>query len=653
MNRALIRPTAWALVAFLALGPLQPVLRAEGTNAQYAAEVRDRLANREGYEQMYQRQVQRQVQMQSELTSLQSTQMPSGADSTAWTTKMRQDQAQLTQQLQQNQTLMQRTQGKLTPIYQRLQEDAARIKASNDPELQTQLGVLVGAAGNYVVPIWGRPPPAGSPPGTPNGLGRITAAEYAGMVKYGAQQAHLRTVNWRIPVYENVAANASTRAGNASTALGNLPTIEWVPEPSPTTGNMRLVAKDAALGTAMEGVKPVETSVPARITNSQGQVIDNPNAVTAANDFAQLHNTRTAITNEISAVKLKASRAVNSAQQEFFERRAAGLEAKKTALEADIAKYQAENPSVGSRMSALGKDAGKWALMSVGVAATTNVVNQLAHNGWDPSKVNYGQAVAFLGDKHFWGGTAGSFVGSMAASALASAIPGGVFAKTALSIGGAALGWQVGSGNLANTDFIGLGVTTLGSAAGYMLGMAIGGPIGAFLGGIAGQFVSQFIYDKIKEMVIREEGATSGGASGIPVSQVPPGGGLDPGQQPGGGYQPPIPVFQGQPGYAGTNPAQTGYGGSGPGGGIPNPGPPAAGSTAAIGDGSVPGSAGSIEDADRRMRDAYQAAQAALAAGNRELHMLKMQEYSELRSWIQMKRQANGDGPADERSNSR
>lgn len=157
MNRALIRPTAWALVAFLALGPLQPVLRAEGTNAQYAAEVRDRLANREGYEQMYQRQVQRQVQMQSELTSLQSTQMPSGADSTAWTTKMRQDQAQLTQQLQQNQTLMQRTQGKLTPIYQRLQEDAARIKASNDPELQTQLGVLVGAAGNYVVPIWGRP----------------------------------------------------------------------------------------------------------------------------------------------------------------------------------------------------------------------------------------------------------------------------------------------------------------------------------------------------------------------------------------------------------------------------------------------------------------------------------------------------------------
>ena len=52
------------------------------------------------------------------------------------------------------------------------------------------------------------------------GKSRMAAAEYAGMVKYGAQQAHLRTVNWRIPVYENVAANASTPDVNASTDHG-------------------------------------------------------------------------------------------------------------------------------------------------------------------------------------------------------------------------------------------------------------------------------------------------------------------------------------------------------------------------------------------------------------------------------------------------
>lgn len=642
MNRALIRPTAWSLVAFLALGPLQPLLRAQSpglaggaaATAVYASEVRDRLANREGFEDMYQRQARRQVQIQAELQALQGMKPPPGADPARWTSRMQADQQQLTQQLQQNRTLMARTQQKLQPLYRKLEEDAAKIKGSGNPELQQQLGVLVGAAGNYVVPIWGRPPPAGSPPGTPNGLGRITAAEYAGMVKYGAQQAHLRTVNWRIPVYENIAANAGSRATNASNALGSLPTVDWVPEPSPTSGNMRLVAKDAALGTAMEGVKPVETPVPAKITNANGQVIDNPNALQGARDFAQLHNTRTALTNEITAVKLKASRAVNSAQQEFFERRAAGLETKKAALEADIKQYNDTQTPIKSRMAQMGKDAGKWALMSVGVAATTNVVHQLAQNGWDPSKVNYGQAVSFLGDRHFWGGTAGSFVGSMAGSALASAIPGGIFAKTALSIGGAALGWQVGSGNLKNTDFIGLGVTTLGSTAGYLLGMAIGGPIGAFLGGIAGQFVSQFIYDKVKQMLIREEAATAGGSAGIPVVQTPPG--LDPSQGLPGVYQVPPPIG-------------TGYGGGvGPGGGMPNPGIPTPGTPAAIGDGSIPGSPGSVEDASKRMKEAYDAAQAALSAGDKELHVLKMKEYQEIRTWIQMKRQAN-DGPADYR----
>lgn len=643
MNRSLIRPVAWALVAFLALGPLQPILRAqESPNAAYAAEVRDRLAQREGFEQMYEGQARRQVQLQAELNALQGMGAPPpNVDQAQWTARMQQDQAQLRAQLQQNQTLMTRTQQKLTPLYQRIAEDQRRIKESNDPDLQMQIGTLAGVAGLHVVPIWGRPPPAGSPPGTPNGLGRLTSADISGMFRYGAQQAHLRTVNWRIPVYNNISTNAGSRATNAATALGELPTVQWHPEPNPATGNMRLVAKDAALGTAIEGMRPVETSVPSKITNSQGQVIDNPNAVRAAQDFAQLHNTRTAISGEIAAAKLKASRAINSAQQEFFDRRVANLEAKKTQLEADISKYQAENPSVGSRMTQLGKDAGKWALMSVGVAATTNVVHQLSQNGWDPTKVNYGQAVAFLGDRHFWGGTAGSFVGSMAGSAIASAIPGGIFAKTALSIGGAALGFQWGSGNLANTDFIGLGVTTLGSTAGYMLGMAIGGPIGAFLGGIVGQYVSQYIYDAVKDMLIKEEGASAGGSSGG-ISLQPPPKGVDPSQA----------------GYAGVDPAQTGYGagGVGPGGGYPNPGTPPGpppGSTAAIGDGSVPGSPGSIEDATRRMREAYTAAQAALASGDQQLHQLKMQEYQEIRTWIQMKRQANGEGPADERGNTR
>ena len=635
MNRSFLRSTAWALVLFLTAAPLAPVVRAQSAPAVDMNALQDTLAQKEGLEDIYTRQATRQVQMQAELQALNQMTPPKGVDVNAWNAKRAQDTQTLGAQIQQNNSLMQRTQQKLAPIYGRVQDAVDKAKAANDPNLQMQIGTLAGVAGLKVVPIYGKPPPAGSPPGTPNMPGRLTAADISGMAKYGMEQAHLRTVNWRIPVYQNVATNAGSRADNATNALGSQASIEWKPEPNPETGNMRLVAHDAALGTPIEGKPPIETPVPAKYNNTQGQPVDNPTAVQDANDFAQLYNTRSQIGEQLTATQLKASRAINSAQRDFFQKHADELTAKKAQLESDINQYQQTKPSIGERMAGLGKDAGKWALMSVGVAATTNVVTQLAHNGWNPAKVNYGQAVSFLGDKHFWGGTIGSFGGSMLGSVIASAIPGGVFAKTALSIGGAALGWQFGSGNLANTDFIGLGVTTLGSTAGYMLGMAVGGPIGAFLGGIAGQFVSQYIYDAVKDMLIKEQPSSSAGATtaALPVDPTqtgaPPGPpGLNPGQ---------------------VNPAQTGDPGGagvGPGGGIPNPGTPPVTASQPT-DGSVPGSPGSIEDAEKRMSDAYNAAQAATAAGDQQLATLKMQEYQEIRTWIQMKRRATTEAGGD------
>lgn len=624
MKRALHRAVAWALVVILATGPLAPVLKAQGValapgspeyNA-YVTEVRDRLAHREGLESMYQRQAQRQAQMQAELQALQGMRPPADVDPTQWQARMQQDQSQLQTQITQNQQLLNRTQGHLQPLYRKLQDDQERIKRSGNSDLQTQIGVLIGAAGAHVVPIWSR----------------MTGADYAGMAKYGAQQAHLRTVNWRIPKYQNIATNAGARAANAESALGSLPTVQWKPQPNSAGTNMQLVAHDGALGTPIEGVAPVETPVPAKITNANGQVVDNPNAVRAASDFAQLHNTRSQLEFQISSAKLKASRAINSAQKEIFERHASNLETKKAQLDADITKYQSENPSVGSRMQGLAKDAGKWALMSVGITATANVVSQLAQNGWNPSKVNYGQAMSFLVDRHFWGGTAGSFVGSMAGTAIASAIPGGVFVKALLSIGGASAGWAIGSGNAGKTDWIGLGVTTVGSTAGFMLGMAIGGPIGAFLGGIVGQLASQFIYDKLKDWLIREEAATSTGAAGIPVVQA----GVDPNQNPG---------------YQGPPPTSTGYGAQ-----QPPPPPPLGADGVPVLPPARPADSGpgTLVDATARMNQAYNDAQAALQAGDQQLHMLKMQEYQDIRAWIQRKRQeAGAAGPADERSNDR
>src|SRR2546423_1027900 len=126
MNRRFLRGTAWALVALIALGPVAPMLHAQDPNLPagtpmteaYVTQVQDRLASREGLEKMYQGQVQRQVQMQSELQGLQAMQVPQGLDPQAWQARMQADQIQIQGQIAQNQSLLARTKGKLTPIYQ-------------------------------------------------------------------------------------------------------------------------------------------------------------------------------------------------------------------------------------------------------------------------------------------------------------------------------------------------------------------------------------------------------------------------------------------------------------------------------------------------------------------------------------------------------
>jgi hypothetical protein len=572
------------------LGPLAPVLRAQddadgATRETYVGEVRDRLANKEGLEQLYQRAAQRHQTLTTELNNLRSQPMPPG-----WTSQQLQARdAELASEVKRNQSILQRTQGKLTNLYERIKQDRERVEQSKDALLQQQLGVLVGVGGNQAVPIWNR----------------MTAKDLGGMVKYGAENAHLATVDFRAPRYRNIATNAGARAANAEAALGSLPSVEWVPEPHPTGPNMRLVPRDAATGEVIAGWKPQETSIPSKITNGNGQVVDNPNAMASGRDLAQLYNTRTQIGNELRAVKYKASQAINEAQRGFFDRHATNLEAKKAALEADIAKYQSENPSMGSRASALVKDAGKWAAMSVGMNLGANVISQLSENGWDPYKLNWRKATDFLVDPKFWGGTAGSFVGGLAGSALASALPGGVFVKTALSIGGAAAGWQVGSGNLNQTDWLGLGVTTLGATAGYLAGMAAFGPIGGIIGGMAGQYLSQMLYDQLRKLLHDPESESK------PREQYP--------------AEPPSPNKKNPDGYA-----------------VPPSPPKPVVLTQDSGGGATDAAGLSV-----RVREAYNLYLASAQNGDQAAAAQHLQEYQELRRQLGAMRA--GAGPADYR----
>ncbi|PCJ20620.1 MAG: hypothetical protein COB02_03605 [Candidatus Cloacimonadota bacterium] len=148
-------------------------------------------------------------------------------------------------------------------------------------------------------------------------------------------------------------------------------------------------------------------------------------------------------------------------------------------------------------------DAAKFALTSIGIRAGINILSQAIQND---GKVDFKNALSFMADKSFWGGTAGGFLGSMIASTVGSMIiPGGGALMRALpGFIGAAAGFEVGSGSLEKTNWVQLLASTGASAAAFAL---IGGPVGIGASILAGMVVNKLFEkdDPFSEMDIYSE----------------------------------------------------------------------------------------------------------------------------------------------------
>jgi hypothetical protein len=447
-----------------------------------------------------------------------------------------------------------------------------------------------------------------------------------------------RSVDWKtrqpIDAHQPIATAASTPAGTSApqtsgtaAAASRLPVrtpaemtaAVWTPEANPASGTMVLRARDAVTNQHLAGYRPVETSIPnpargeaaaAATGASRTQMRDV--VYRASQDgagkmvFRPESRSGGALPEGVKPITHEAGAAAPS-------RTAGGTAASETAA-AEGAKRGFQMPS----MKAVAASAVKWGGLSVGITLASNVATQFVQN---KGKVDWGSATDFLRDGKFWGGTAGGFVGAMAGGAIAAAVPGGPFVKALLSIGGASVGHQIGSGQIGKTDWLGLGVTTLGSAAGTALGMSVGGPVGALVGGIAGQMLTQFVYDKVKDYLGRrgdsgpvaqyDQGPAQQQQQGSPYGQYPPGlPGAVPNQIPGGVSQIPGGVSQVPPGY-GQGPAQD----------------PAALQV-------------SIAQLTQRMNQAYQEQLAAHHAGNSGMAYQKSIEYQTLRNRLDALRRA-------------
>lgn len=141
-----------------------------------------------------------------------------------------------------------------------------------------------------------------------------------------------------------------------------------------------------------------------------------------------------------------------------------------------------------------------WLATSVAVNAAVGVVDQLRENHWNPFRVDWSEPARRCMDRRFWGGTAGSFFGALGGYALATtvvAVP--PVLRILATFAGAALGWQIGCEQLAQTDWASLAASTALSATGFVIGAALGGgPIGAMAGAMAGQWLANELVDYLR-----------------------------------------------------------------------------------------------------------------------------------------------------------
>ena len=145
------------------------------------------------------------------------------------------------------------------------------------------------------------------------------------------------------------------------------------------------------------------------------------------------------------------------------------------------------------------KDAAKWALYSVGITASVNLIKQV----FSGEGIDIKKAFAFMVEPQFWGGTVGGFLGSTLLTTLAAGImpPGvGIFFKILPGFLGAALGFEFGSSLFGGQmDLLGAIVQTLASAGGYTLALSMIGPgFPAILAAIAAGSLATMLLNKFR-----------------------------------------------------------------------------------------------------------------------------------------------------------
>jgi hypothetical protein len=165
--------------------------------------------------------------------------------------------------------------------------------------------------------------------------------------------------------------------------------------------------------------------------------------------------------------------------------------------ETDSAAYgTVYNPIGGSSESKRGLEdvadsaydnAGGWGLKSALIFSASSAAKEYYRSRDDGNAYDISNVFSFTKIPQFWGGLAGDLTFSMVVAAIAPSIPGGIFVQTLATVGAGFVGYELGSGNIKNTDWLSIGLQTLAATITHLAlaSLLVGVPFAGLIAAVA------------------------------------------------------------------------------------------------------------------------------------------------------------------------
>ncbi len=167
---------------------------------------------------------------------------------------------------------------------------------------------------------------------------------------------------------------------------------------------------------------------------------------------------------------------------------AAGMESLSPAAPSSfVSKTQDPDNVVSDVADSVYANAGGWGLKSALIFSASSAIKEYYQSRDDGRTYQIGNVFDFLKMSQFWGGLVGDLALTMAVTAIAPAIPGGIFVQTLAIVGAGFVGYELGSGNIAHSDWVSIGFGTLAATV-TQIGLSsllAGLPLAGIIAGVA------------------------------------------------------------------------------------------------------------------------------------------------------------------------